>query len=167
LARSNKSAGGTGGCLLAFLIVMAFFVIFWMVAANSGVLGNNLNISMPDYRNGNARSVNLTAKGNKLVDSFYKEGRREAAKVKAFVTTDDNRTVVENYLRQTGYNSRDASLAISDFPPNSVIYFFEKPIQSGQTRTEGGFIIITGKDEGLVQDQKPNETYIILAEGTF
>jgi hypothetical protein len=160
--------GGTGGCITAFLVVMAFFVVFWLVAGSAGLFRGGLNVSMPDYRTGNARPVNLTPNGNKLVDSLYKEGKREGATVKAFVTTDKPQTVVETYLRQTGYTSRQTTFDASEnFPPNSVIYFFEKPPASGQTRSEGGFIIITGTATGLAQDQKPGETYIILAEGAF
>jgi hypothetical protein len=166
LSKPARNNGGTGGCLLAFLVVMAFFVAFWWLAGSAGLFQGNLNIAMPDYRTGNARSVNLTANGNKLVDSLYKEGKREGATVKAFITSDKPQTILETYLRQTGYTSRQTTLdTTANFPANSVIYFLEKPPTAGQSQGEGGFIIITGTDTGLVQDQKAGESYIILAEG--
>lgn len=152
-------ARGRGGCIIGFLVVMAVFVIFWLVGSSAGLFGSR--ISIPDYRNGNAHSTSLTPDGNNLVNIFYDGGKREGSTVKAFITSDEPNTVIDFYRKQTTFTQRDPAMRItSQVGANVVVYYFEK------SKQDGGFILLVGTtDDKLVQGQKAGETYIILAEG--
>lgn len=141
------------GCASAIFLVSAvvFLAVMFFLTSTFG------DKVAPDYPN--ATKSELTAQGNQFVDSLYKNNKREDSVVKVFLTKDPPQQVLSYYTEEL--TDKDKYKAgerpLSQLPGAIVIAF---------TKDNLIYALITSNNEdGLVKNQQPGDTYIIIAQG--
>lgn len=150
--RNRKTVLGRG-CLLP-LVVVAAFAFFWLLASIFGWFGAATHI--PIYAN--AQPAELTAKGNALVDSFYKDNKREGSTIKVLLSTDKPEDIIKFYQNEFNKQQFEAIPERLEAIPNAYTFDFE-------TKSAAYVVAVSSDDDGLVANQKPGDTYIIVAQG--
>lgn len=106
-----------------------------------------------------AEQAELTSEGNKFIDSLYQNSKRENSTIKVFLTKDPPQQVLDYYTAELVTKAQFVAgeRSLNQIPNAIVVAFSKKDLIYA--------LVTSNNNDGLVKNQPPNQTYIIIAQG--